>query len=40
LVSNSFIAAVAVLSAALLSLTIGMADGTAALGSCRPTVAP
>lgn len=39
LVSIPLVAAVAVLAAALLTLTIGMANGTATLGSYRPKVA-
>ena len=39
MVSIPLVAAVAVLAAALLTLTIGMASGTATLGSYRPKVA-
>jgi hypothetical protein len=39
LVSIPLVVAVAVLAAALLTLTIGMASGTATLGSYRPKVA-
>lgn len=39
MVSISLVVAIAVLAAALLTLAIGMASGTATLGSYRPKVA-